>query len=171
MKKYIDFDGVIFDTEREVFKYYELLMKYKIYINKLRYVRNRNWEDVLANSEEINDAIRIINSFDDDTAILTRIYSLENEGVSKIRLLRDLGVEKEIILTPYQVRKSDVVPAKGNILVDDSIFNLDEWKEQGGISIFFNKNGADYDNRGTRNERYPKIKTLSMLKGMLNIKE
>lgn len=163
MKKYIDFDGVIFDTESEVFKYYELLKKYKICINKLRCVQRRSWIDVLENSKEINDAIRIINELDNDTAILTRIHSLENEGVSKIKLLRDLGIEKEIILVPYQVKKSDVVPARGNILVDDSIFNLNEWRSDGGMSVFFNKDDSDYDNWGVLNERYPKIKSLSML--------
>ncbi len=64
---------------------------------------------------------------------------------------------------PYKLSKRDVVPAIGNILVDNAMFNLDEWKKSSGIPIFFNKDDEDIDEYGIKNENYPKIKTLRFL--------
>lgn len=164
MKKYIDFDGVIFDSEKELLRYYNLLKQYKIKLNKLRYIQKINWKKVLANSKEINDAINIINSLNSDTAILTRVHSMDNEAVAKIELLRVLGLNKEIIIVPYQFKKTDIVPAKGNILVDDAVFNLDDWEASDGIPIFFDKTGTNTDNWDVENKKYVKTRSLKILR-------
>ena len=62
-----------------------------------------------------------------------------------INYLRDNGVKQSVILVPYKLSKRDVVPAIGNILVDNAMFNLDEWKKSSGIPIFFNKDDEDID--------------------------
>ena len=142
MKKYIDFDGVIMDTYMPLFHDYLEKKKNGIYIDDTKHVINKNWIEVIDNSIVINDAINIIKELEEEnTAILTRIHSLENEGIAKIKYLREKGIKCNIILVPYQVKKTDIVIAKDNVLVDDAIFNLDEWSMAGGIPIFFDTYG------------------------------
>ena len=79
------------------------------------------------------------------SAILTKIHSSCNEGVSKVRWLRNQGVKQSIILVPYMVKKTDMVDVCGNILVDDCLENLDDWVCANGIPLFFDINNDDYD--------------------------
>lgn len=165
MKKYIDFDGVIMDTYMPLFHDYLEKKNNGIYVDDTKHVINKNWEDVIKNSFVINDAINIIKELEtDNVAILTRIHSLENEGVAKIKFLREMGIKCNIILVPYQVKKTDIVQAKNNILVDDAVFNLDEWRMAGGIPIFFDTRGNNIDGFGVENKNYIKTRSLNILK-------
>ena len=163
MKKYVDFDGVIKDTYMPLFEDYFERQKNGEYIDDTMHVIRKNWIYVLEKSPIINDAIRLINEVD-DVAICTRIHSLENEGVAKIRDLRNLGVKCDIILVPYQVKKTDVVSAKGNVLVDDAVYNLDEWALAGGIPIFFDNYGTNIDGWKVENKKYVRTRSLDILK-------
>lgn len=89
---------------------------------------------------------------------------MENEAVAKISKLRGLGISNEVIICPFAFKKSEIVSANGNVLVDDTIHNLEDWEENGGIPIFFNKNNNDIDGWGKVNTKYPKIKSLEYLK-------
>ena len=162
-KKYVDFDGVIKDTYMPLFEDYIEKRKNGEYIDDTYHVIHKDWIYVLENSPIINDSIKILNELD-NTSILTRIHSLENEGVAKIKDLRELGVNCDIILVPYQVKKTDVVNAMGNILVDDAVFNLDEWVQAGGEAIFFDNYGTNVDGWGVENTKYVKTRTLEILK-------
>lgn len=162
-KKYIDFDGVIKDTYYSIFGDYQKKIAAGEYIDDTEHVIKKDWIYVLDNSPIINDAINIINDLD-NVSICTRIFSLENEGVAKIKHLRELGIKCDIILVPYQLKKTDVVNAKGNILVDDAIFNLEEWEAAKGIPIFFDTNGTNTDGWGVQNKRYVRTRTLDILK-------
>ena len=157
VKKYIDFDGVIKDT------YQTLFDDYYNGISDTEHVIKKDWLYVLEKSPIINNAITLINELD-NVSICTRIYSLENEGVAKIKDLRYMGVKCDIILVPYQLKKTDVVDAYGNILVDDAIFNLDEWCKCGGIPIFFDNHGNNIDGFEVENKRYVRTRTLDILK-------
>lgn len=157
VKKYIDFDGVIKDT------YKVLFADYNNNISDTEHVIKKDWIYVLKNSPIINNAVKVINELD-NVAICTKIHSLENEGVAKIKDIRDIGINCDIILVPYQVKKTDVVNARGNILVDDALFNLDEWYLAGGIPIFFDNNNSNIDNYGKENKKYVRTKSLELLK-------
>jgi len=163
MKKYVDFDGVIKDTYMPLFEDYFAKQKNGEYIDDTEHVIKKDWIYVLEKSPIINNAIKILNELD-DTSILTRIHSLENEGVAKIKDLRNLGVKCNIILVPYTVKKTDVVSANGSVLVDDAVFNLDEWLEAGGIPIFFDNYGTNIDGWGVENKKYVRTRSLDILK-------
>lgn len=156
---YVDFDGVIFDSETLLFEGYHKLEVRNEKI-KLEYIQNIDWSNILDNSEIINDAIDILKRAKSDIAILTKIHSMENEGTAKIRKLRNLGVTSSIYLAPYTLKKTDIVNPKDNILIDDTIHNLDDWSLKGGIPIFFNKDGNDIDGWHQKNKVYKKIKRL-----------
>ena len=163
VKKYVDFDGVIKDTYQPLFEDYWERKKNGEYIDDTEHVIKKDWIYVLEKSPIISDAIKILNELE-DTSICTRIHSLENEGVAKIRDLRELGVKCDIILVPYTVKKTDVVDARGNVLVDDAIYNLDEWVLAGGIPIFFDNYGTNQDGWGVKNTKYRRTRSLNVLK-------
>lgn len=156
---YVDFDGVIFESESLLFEGYRKL-EVKSESIKLKYIQNIDWNNILDNSEIINDAIEILKRTREDVAILTKIHSMENEGTAKIRKLRNLGVTSSVYLAPYTLKKTDIVNPIGNILIDDTVHNLDDWNSKGGIPIFFNKDGSDIDGWHQENKVYQKIKRL-----------
>lgn len=154
--RYIDFDGVIMDTDDLLFNdWRKHPERYNLpWDNKIRYIQRKNWIEILNKSEIINDSINILRNMDiDDTAILTKVYSLENEGVAKIDYLRNCGIKQDIILVPYNLKKTDIVKAQGNILVDDSLKNLSDWKIHGGYPMFFDRNENNIDNCGEYNHK------------------
>ena len=163
MKKYVDFDGVIFDSLRLLFDEEYKGLKIDNETERTEYIQNKDWNLILEKSEVINDAINILKELK-DVSILTRVNSLENEATAKIKKIRSLGLKNEIILAPHTVNKTDIVNPVGNILIDDTLAVLDDWKEKGGISIFFNKDNLDVDGSGTINKDYPKISSLEYLK-------
>lgn len=162
---YIDFDGVILDTEGLLFKEWRknpdrhLLPESE----KIKYIQAADWEYILKYSEIMNDSVYYLKNMDPNKSfILTKIHSLTNEGSSKIKWIRDQGIMQSVILVPYVSRKCDVVDAEGNILVDDCLKNLDEWTAHNGNPIFFDYNDDDYDSWQQPNVKcYKKIKDLS----------
>lgn len=163
MKIYIDFDGVIFDTINYLFDENYYKMKQDPNFDTQEYVTNADWYNLILKSGEINDSISILKELK-EALILTKVNSLFNEGASKVKVLRELGVKNDIILVPFCFKKTEIVGAKGNILVDDTVHNLDEWEEKGGIPLFFNGHGKDIDDYGKINTRHRKIKSLASLK-------
>ena len=163
MKIYIDFDGVILNTTPHIFDEWldnndDINIKE---LEKIEYIKGRNWHKILREASVIDDAISVLKDMDiKNTAILTKVHSLENEGTEKIRFLRENGVKLDVVLVPYPLKKTDVVEASGNILIDDTVHNLDDWNRCGGECIFFNQNDFDVDEWHSLNLKYPKIKTL-----------
>ena len=166
MKTYIDFDGVVFDTETLLFdkNYYEA--KKLPGFDKQAYVRDLDWYELITRSKEINEAIKILKELK-QSIILTKVNSLYNEAYAKIRILRELDIKNDIILVPFCCKKTDIVESSGNILVDDTVHNLDDWEQARGIPIFFNKDNKDMDNWFNTNTKYPKIKSLEYLKEII----
>ena len=152
--RYIDFDGVILDTEDILFyEWRQNSDRHQLPESaKIKYIQEYDWEYVLKNSSVINASISILKKMRiEDTAILTLVHSLDNDGYQKIKFLRKCGVRQNIILVPYKVRKVDVVDARGNILIDDSLKNLTEWIEMGGYPMFFDKKRNNVDSWGEYN--------------------
>jgi hypothetical protein len=156
MKVYIDFDGVILDTDSVIDSDYDGT------ISRRDFVRNYDWFKLMRDDLIINDSLYNIINSRFDVYILSKISSM-CEGQAKVRYLRSKKVNIDIHLVPTMVDKCDIVSACGNILVDDKIFNLDSWSERGGISIFFNKDGNCFDVNGCENTLYPMISDLRCL--------
>ena len=60
MKIYIDFDEVLFATEDLLFEEYKILKSKGIKVDKLNYMQNKNWEELLKKAEPINNIIVVI---------------------------------------------------------------------------------------------------------------
>lgn len=150
MKRYIDCDGVILNTEEGLFDRYHEIKKQNPSYKRGQYLAELDWEFWINQAQVINDAINILNSHDPNAAdILTKVHSLREARI-KIDYFRKKKVKNNIIIVPSDVSKASVVSANGNILVDDSVTNLIDWENENGIPISF----------GSCESFYPKIETL-----------
>ena len=151
-KIFIDFDGVIVDSEDRVIKRREKDND----ISWNEFFEKIDWFQLLDESLIINDAINCILEGQEkgkDISILTKIHTLM-EMQAKVEFIRDHNIIVPILFTPPHVKKSEIyLPSNGEILIDDSIKNLNNWKINGGTGIYFNKNNDI-------NEEFPTIKTL-----------
>ena len=154
-KIFIDFDGVIFDTEKRVVE--RKNQNPDISWNEL--FEKLDWLQLLEESKVINNAIDYIlegQAKSQRIAILTKIHTLV-EMEAKVKALRNRKVEVPVLFVPPHVKKSQIyLPNNGEILIDDSIKNLIDWEQKGGKGIYFNED-LDYSNQ------FETIKTLSII--------
>ena len=158
MKVYLDFDGVILDTDSVLDKDYSKTIK----VDRKEFIKNYDWDELLKKSEIIANSLDNIKKSKYDISILSKISSMK-EGIAKIKYLRDNDIYINVHLVPSEVSKSAVVDPKGNILIYDKIYNLEQWEQNGGTSIFFNKNNLNFDIYNKENKKYPKINNLEIL--------
>lgn len=141
-KLYLDCDGVILDTVAN--DIYEKLASMGIFTEKERseYFAKLNWEEYIVERGEINNAcekiIELCKYF--DVEILTHVHS-ENEGKAKTKYFAKKIPSVKITTVPKSINKADFVEAKGSILVDDYLPNLDYWSQKGGVSIKYSDSG------------------------------
>ena len=77
---------------------------------------------------------------------------------AKVNALRERKIEVPILFVPPHIKKSQIyLPKNREILIDDSIKNLLDWKQKGGIGIYFNENL----------ESVPGFETIKSLKKVL----
>lgn len=159
-KIFLDFDGVILDSEQRIID-----------------LRNKNsslsWEDFFAkidwkllyeNSSEIDEALKVIEELQRckrQLYILSKIHTLV-EGQTKIEFLRERDIEIPIFLVPPHIKKSTVyLPDDGSILIDDSYKNIVDWVQNGRHGILFSNDDIMYE-EAEFNE-IPKVKSLKFL--------
>ena len=151
-KIFIDFDGVIVDSEDRVIKRREKDND----ISWDEFFEKIDWFQLLDESLIINDAINCILEGQEkgkDISILTKIHTLM-EMQAKVEFIREHNIIVPVLFIPPHVKKSEIyLPSNGEILIDDSIKNLNNWKMNGGTGIYFNINNDI-------NEEFPTIKTL-----------
>ena len=130
MKVYVDFDGVLLDTDKVIDSEFNGIGE------RREFVKNYDWFKLMRDDLIINDAFKYINESKFSVSLLSKISSM-CEGQAKIKYLREKGISIDINLVPTLINKCDVVSALGNILIDDKLVNLDSWSNKGVISIFF----------------------------------
>ena len=137
MIKYIDCDGVILDTETGLFDEYHELKKINPGLKKRQYLHDMDWENWIWQAGVLNDAVYLLKNYDPRfVEILTRVHSLD-EARAKLNYFRENGVRNNVVIVPDGVPKSKIVDAFGNVLVEDSNSNLDDWDSQHGIAIHY----------------------------------
>lgn len=145
-KIYIDFDGVIVDSQKQI-DYFFRLFGNKITEDWNRFLKNLNWEkEVLPNVNEINNSFSILKELykmKKDVYIFSRVFSI-NEAQDKIKYLEDKGIKISFISSPGRLDKSKIViPNKSKILIDDSKDNVMNWINNSGYGIYFTDNIID----------------------------
>lgn len=112
------------------------------------------WDVILENSEEINNSFKKIHHLmkNYQIFILTKVNS-EEEQKAKELFLKKKNIFN-VIFVPYNSLKSDFVKPVGSILIDDVIHNLEEWEQNGGISILFNEHMKNEDSYGNKSNKF-----------------
>lgn len=161
--RYIDCDGVII-SDKNLFDEYYRIKKNNSSFSTIEYLKTMDWKRYLEESLKEENDIEFLKSINPKSySILTTVHSLENEGKAKIELFRRLGLKCNIILSPYNLAKSNIIYAKGQILIDDYVINLESWEKSDGFGYFYNREGKNYsifDEKVIENTKYPLITTL-----------
>ncbi len=147
-KIYIDFDGVIVDTQKRVNELFKMF-NYEITDSWNYFLANLNWKlNMLPYAKEINNSFEILKELyklKKDVYILSRVFSL-NEAQDKINFLRDNGIYTDFIASPGRIEKYKViVPNQNKLLIDDSESNVKSWIDNNGKGIYFTENKIDLD--------------------------
>lgn len=162
---FIDFDGVILDSEERM-----LERKYNLGLNDNKnesdfdlYFEYTNlhpeeWEYIIKEAKSINNSVEIIKELEKlkrKIAILTKIHTLQEMKV-KIKMLREnLKILCPVIFVPPGVKKHQIVIPNNQLLIDDSKNNIKKWIENGGRGLIFDST--------IENDNDEKVKSLEFL--------
>ena len=160
---YIDFDGVIMDTIKVTYDMIDRLEINREDHEKMQeFYENLNWKKILTLTPIINNAfddikkLQLSNKF--NITILTHVNSKE-EGIEKINYLSNILPNVNVIPTPIEIAKCNMVNPINSVLVDDYSKNLILWKDENGIPIKFS------------NEIDSRFITINNLKKLLELHE
>ncbi len=147
---YIDFDGVIFNTNEVID---DLLKQRGLCLDSTeghQFLREYDYEKILKEATEINGSLQCLKNLlrvvgYQGAAILTRINS-PKEALIKYNLIQKQLYGYAFLPIPIQVdeqgiyhvrKKTEYVTAKGSILIDYDIRNIDDWIQNEGIGLYF----------------------------------
>lgn len=144
---FIDFDGVILDSEERMLeRKYDLGLhnhknenEFDIYFEYTK-LHPKEWEYIIKGANPINNSVEIIKELESlkrKIAILTKIHTLQEMKV-KIEVLREeLKIFCPVIFVSPGVKKHQVVIPNQQLLIDDSKKNINGWIENGGKGLIF----------------------------------
>lgn len=141
--RYIDFDGVLFNTNEilenmllEVGIDYTMENQEKV----RNFISNVDFYRLIKNAKEINNAINnllaLMNNQIYKTAILTHVNSIQ-EGIDKKKFMYEVSDKILVIPVPKHIQKCHYVNPINAILIDDWKGNLTPWEESKGLPIHF----------------------------------
>lgn len=139
MKIYIDFDGVIMNTNKSITKLLDVNKVNRTNFGEtVKFLTTLNWEEILNESNEINNAFHYLKEINNklDVAILTHVSSEKEIKLKKQIILDNVG-NLELIPVPREIDKCNYVDPKDSILIDDYSKNLELWEASGGVGIKF----------------------------------
>lgn len=151
-KVFLDYDGVLMNTEELIVKY-----RYMSGLSWTDFFKQLDWYSLYEEAKEINDAFKVLRELQQysDIYILTKINSLI-EADLKVETLRREEIQVPILFVPPKVMKSEVyLPDEKSLLIDDSQANVDDWILHGGEGILFNQD--------MNKEEKGKVKSLHFL--------
>lgn len=143
---YIDCDGVVFDTINAA---YEIMEENGLdHTNRELanlYFKIVDWNKLIEHAGILDNAIenihRIVESgLFKEVKILTKLCGNETEEMAKKMAFDKLLPGIEVVTVKLNESKAEMVNAKDNVLVDDYIKNINEWRNMGGIGILYDNN-------------------------------
>ncbi len=162
---YIDFDGVILDSEERMLgrKYsvgFHNHMDEKEYDEYFNYtnLHPEEWDYIIREANSINNSVEIIKELErmkKKIAILTKIHTLYEMKVKVEDIRNNRKIKCPIFFVPPGIKKHNVVIPNGQLLIDDSKKNINLWIANGGEGVVFDKSLSQNDN--------DKVKSLEFL--------
>lgn len=146
---FIDFDGVILDSEERMLdrKYDAGFHNHKDGKEYDKYFEYTNmhpeeWDYIIREANSINDSVEIIRELEHlkrRIAILTKIHTLYEMRVKIEDLRNNRKINSPVIFVLPKIDKYEVVLPNGQLLIDDSKRNIYGWIEHGGTGFIFDK--------------------------------
>lgn len=146
---YIDFDGVIVDSEQRMLerKYLAGFHDHKDKGQFYDYFEYTNthldeWDYIIRNAQSINNSVEIINELQilkKNIAILTKIHTLYEMKVKVDDIRNHRKITVPIIFVPPGAKKYEVIVPHNQLLIDDSKKNIKGWIENGGQGLIFDE--------------------------------
>ena len=144
---FIDFDGVILDSEERMLKRkYDLGLhdhknesEFDLYFEYTN-SHPEEWEYIIKEAKSINNSVEIIKELENlkkRIAILTKIHTLQEMKVKTEVLRENLKILCPVIFVPPGVKKHQVIIPNNQLLVYDSQKNIKRWIENGGRGLIF----------------------------------
>ena len=141
---YCDCDGVILNTIEVAFQIMRENGCNMADRNAVDYYFRRiiDWNEVFEKATFINNSIEHLKRLKQDNifkdiCVLTKLSGADHEERLKRDLFKEVLPDFRVITLQYGLTKGLVVPARGNILLDDEIGNCHKWRKQDGIAILF----------------------------------
>lgn len=162
---FIDFDGVILDSEQRMLeRKYNLGLhnhndetefdEYFEYAN----LHPEEWDYIIREAQSINNSVKIIQELEflkRKIAILTKIHTL-HEMKAKIEDLRsNRNIQCPVFFVPPGVKKHQVIIPNNQLLIDDSKKNIKSWIDNGGRGFVFDSSISE--------NKENKVKSLEFL--------
>ena len=144
---FIDFDGVILDTEQRMLdRKYDLGFhnhhdetEYLAYFDYTK-LHPEEWDYIIRKGKSINNSVEIIQELESlkkKIAILTKVHTLY-EMKTKIEDLREhRNIECPVFFVPPGVEKYQVIIPNNQLLIDDFEKNVNAWIANGGQGLIF----------------------------------
>lgn len=152
---FLDLDGVILDSEERIVE----LKKTNQKLEWNQFFETVDWFKLLRESNSINNSVEIIKELEKmqkKIVILTKIHTLLEMEAKVLELRDNRKINIPILFVPPHVKKSQIyIPLNKEILIDDSLKNVDDWDLNGGDGILFDP----YDRVAAKR----KIKSLEFL--------
>lgn len=151
---FLDFDGVILDSEQKILelKSKNQELSWDVFFEFV------DWKKLLLDSNEIHNSLSIIRELEARNRqlfILTKVHTLV-ESLAKVEYLRSKNIHVPIFFVPPHVKKSQVyIPTENDVLIDDSLKNINDWNQHNGVGILFDEKAVTNEPR--------KIKDLKRL--------
>ncbi len=146
---YIDFDGVILDSEERMLdrKYnagFHDHKNEKEFDDYFNYTNSHpeEWDYIIRKANPINNSVEIIKELESlkkRIAILTKIHTLYEMKVKIEDIRYNRKIKCPVIFVPPGVKKHDVVIPNGQLLIDDSKKNIKLWIDNDGKGLVFDK--------------------------------
>lgn len=162
---YIDFDGVILNSEERMLerKFYLGLCNHKdekefdFYFNYTN-EHIEEWDYIIREAVSINNSVEIIRELEalkKKIAILTKIHTLQEMRVKVDDLRNNRKINSPIYFVPPEIKKHQVIIPNNQLLIDDYEKNVLGWISAGGQGYIFDENIEQNTNK--------KVKSLEFL--------
>ena len=146
---FIDFDGVILDSEERMLDRKDSLglhdhknkKEFNEYFNYTN-LHPEEWDCIIRQANSINNSVEIIRELESlkrKIAILTKIHTLYEMKVKVDDLRNNRKIKCPIFFVPPGIKKHNVIIPNGQLLIDDSEKNIKLWIENCGKGIVFDK--------------------------------
>ena len=144
---FIDFDGVILDTQDRLFERKSNLGLYNHYDQReyekyfeYTMLHPEEWDYIIREAKSINNSVEIIRELESmkkRIAILTKVNTYREMQVKAEDIREHRKINCPIFFVPYESEKHKIIIPNNQLLVDDYYVNIDKWISNGGRGIIF----------------------------------